>query len=181
MRKSLYWWQFAGFIFTALAGTLLHFLFELTGNKMAIGLFSPVNESIWEHLKLLYFPMLLFSVIEYRIVGKKVKGFWDRKFLGTVLGVLLILTFYYTYTGIFGRSLDWLNILIFFVAAAFVYAFETWLFCHGNVLPYCNLAAPVLLVGISVIFFVFTFFPPKIPLFRDPATGLYGISPHFTP
>ena len=53
MKKSVPYWRVGGFIFTAVVGTLLHFLFDWTGGSVAAALFSAVNESIWEHLKLL--------------------------------------------------------------------------------------------------------------------------------
>ena len=60
-----------GIIFTSLLGTLSHFLYEWTGYNTIIGTVTPVNESIWEHLKLLFFPVVLFSVYEYFARGKK--------------------------------------------------------------------------------------------------------------
>lgn len=53
MKKSIPYWQAAGFIFTAILGTLLHFLFDWTNGSVIAALFSAVNESIWEHMKLL--------------------------------------------------------------------------------------------------------------------------------
>ena len=72
-------WQLGGFVFTAILGTLLHFLFDWTGGSALAALFSAVNESIWEHMKLLYYPMLLFTLWEYSVWGKKTPGFWKTK------------------------------------------------------------------------------------------------------
>lgn len=52
-----------GIIFVMLTGTLSHFLYDWSGQNPVVGLFTPVNESIWEHMKLLFFPMLLYSLI----------------------------------------------------------------------------------------------------------------------
>lgn len=46
-------------IFAMLFGTLLHFLFEWSGNNYIIASFSAINESTWEHLKLVFFPMFI--------------------------------------------------------------------------------------------------------------------------
>ena len=46
------------FIFISVLGVLLHFTYEWSGNNPIVGLFSATNESTWEHLKLLFFPML---------------------------------------------------------------------------------------------------------------------------
>ncbi|WP_286082764.1 DUF6512 family protein, partial [Parablautia intestinalis] len=59
--KSLKQYTAIGIIFVLLAGTLAHFVYDWSGNHAVIGLFTPVNESIWEHMKLLFFPMLLYA------------------------------------------------------------------------------------------------------------------------
>lgn len=52
-----------GIIFVSAIGSLSHFLYDWSGQNHLVGLFTPVNESIWEHMKLLFFPMLLYSII----------------------------------------------------------------------------------------------------------------------
>ena len=115
MKRSIPLWQMVGFIFTGVLGTALHFLFDWTGGSWAAALFSAVNESIWEHKKLLFYPLVLFAAIEYEVWGKERSDFWCVKLLGILLGLVLIPMVYYTYTGILGKSFDWLNITIFFL------------------------------------------------------------------
>ena len=174
MSKSIPSWQMSGFIFTSILGTFLHFLFDLSGGSPVAALVSAVNESIWEHMKLLYYPMLIFALIEYRAWGRKIPAFWCIKLTGISLGLLLIPVLYYTYTGILGISADWFNIAIFFLAAALSCVLETRLFrAEGK----CRLpagASLLLLAGIGILFTVLTFLPPRIPFFRDPLTGAYG-------
>lgn len=174
MTKSIPHWQMSGFIFTSLLGTFLHFLFDLTGGSPVAALFSAVNESIWEHMKLLYYPMLIVSLIEYRAWGSQTPGFWCVKLTGTGLGLLLIPVLYYTYTGTLGVSADWFNIAIFFLAAGLSYFLETRRFRQERNCPLPARAALLLLAGIGILFTVLTFLPPHIPFFRDPVTGTYG-------
>jgi len=174
MKRDLPLWQFAGFALTALGGTLLHFLYEWTGGRVLVAPFSGVNESTWEHMKLLYFPLLIFALIQSRFF-REYENFWCVKLAGTITGLALIPTLFYTYNGAFGKSPDWLNIAIFFLAAAVVFLVETWLFKEGNLR--CNHPRLALgfLVFMGVLFVVFTFATPRVPLFRDPLTGTYGI------
>ena len=51
-RKLAFGYELAGIVFTVIIGTMLHFTFELSGNQPVVGVFSAVNESVWEHLKL---------------------------------------------------------------------------------------------------------------------------------
>lgn len=174
MKQSIPYWQTMGFIFTGVIGTLLHFLFDWTGGNAVVALFSAVNESIWEHMKLLYYPMLIFTFVEYSRWGKKMPQFWCVKLTGLLTGLALIPTVYYTYTGTFGVSADWFNIAIFFFAAAAAYYLETKLFIKENTCRISSDKAFVILCLIGVVFTVLTFATPKLPFFRDPLTGAYG-------
>ena len=174
MSSSIPIWQTGGFLFVSLLGTFLHFLFDLFGGNAGAALFSAVNESIWEHMKLIYIPMLIFAWIEYFLWGKAVPSFWCIKLTGLLTALLLIPVVYYTYTGILGTDADWFNIAIFFLAAGVALYLETRLFQTERT---CRLPDRVALGGILLIgllFLIFTFQPPRIPLFRDPITQSYG-------
>lgn len=175
MKKSISCWQFVGFIFTSIAGVLLHFLYDLSNNNFIVGLFSAVNESIWEHMKLLFFPMFLFALVQSHYFDKEYKNFWCVKLLAIPLGVGIIPVIYYTYTGILGVTADWFNITIFFIAAAISYYFETKLLKRENSFCKFPIMALTILCVIGLIFVVLTFIPPQIPLFQDPITKTYGI------
>lgn len=174
MKKSIPYWQVAGFIFTAVVGTFLHFLFDLTGGSVIAALVSAVNESIWEHLKLVFYPMVVFALIEYFFWGKDCKSFWCIKLIGILIGLVLIPVVYYTYTGILGVSADWFNVTIFFLVAGVVFWIETKLFQSEFTCPVGSKLAVVLICLIAVAFTVLTFVPPHIPFFQDPMTGTYG-------
>ena len=175
MKKQISYWQVGGFIFTAVVGTLLHFLFDWTGGSVAIGLFSAVNESIWEHMKLLFYPMVWFALVEYFYWGKNIESFWCIKLTGILLGITVIPVLYYTYTGVLGVSADWFNITIFFLTAGLVYWVETKLFQKDFSCPIGSKISFFIIVLIAALFTVFTFFPPQIPLFADPISGTYGL------
>ena len=174
MNRSIRPWQFLGFAVTALGGTLLHFLYDWLGKAVWIAPFSGVNESTWEHMKLLFWPMLLFAVAQSFFFRDR-KDFWCVKLRGILLGITLIPIIFYTYNGVIGKSPDWLNIAIFFISAAIAYIYETRLFKGARVGRCSSKPAIGVLVGVAVLFAVFTFFTPEIGVFRDPLTGRYGI------
>lgn len=176
MKKSISIWQLAGFVFTAIAGTLLHFVYDWSNQSALVAPFSAVNESIWEHMKLLYFPMFIFALAERQFIGDEYENFWCVKLAGFLLGLTLIPVLYYSYTGIFGVSLDWLNIAIFFVAAAAAYLLETWLLKRGGAYCFSPLLALFVLCMIGFAFVVLTYVQPEIPIFQDPRTGGYGVN-----
>ena len=174
MNRSLRLWQLFGFGVTALGGTLLHFLYDWLGGSLWIAPFSGVNESTWEHMKLLFWPLLLYAVVQSFFFRDR-KDFWCIKLRGILLGLALIPVLFYTYNGVVGPSPDWLNITIFFISAAVVYLYETRLFEKGTVVCKHPKAAVAVLCLIGILFGVFTYVTPEIGIFRDPLTGTYGI------
>ncbi len=167
-------WQWAGFLFTGILGILLHFAFDWSDQSPLVAAFSGVNESTWEHMKLLFFPLFLFAGIEGRALKEDYPEFQCVKLWGTLAGILTIPVVFYTFNGAFGPSPDWFNIAIFYMAAAVTFLLETALFHRG--IPCRNSkAARIALWAIAVAFVLFTWRAPEIPLFRDPLTGAYGI------
>ena len=174
MKRSLAVWQFAGFTFTAVLGTLLHFLYEWT-QIIAFAPFSAVNESTWEHMKILFFPMFIFALIQSKFFSKDYDNFWCVKLIGILTGTALIAVLFYTYNGVFDSSPAWVNIIIFYLAGGIAFWLETKLLKAGNLPCKSKILPIVILSGISLAFMLFTFIPPKIPLFQDPVSRLYGI------
>ncbi len=173
MKRSINLWQLSGFAVTSLGGTLLHFLYEWTGEAVWAALFSGVNESTWEHMKLLFFPMLSYAVVQSFFFRERA-DFRCIKCKGILLGQVLIPILFYTYNGVIGRSPDWINIAIFFISAAVAYLYETRLFHQENTPCKFPWLASLVLGLLAVLFFVFTFTTPKLGIFKDPLTGTYG-------
>ena len=174
MKRSMGLWQLMGFAVTALGGTLLHFLYDWT-DSVLVAPFSGVNESTWEHMKLLFWPMFLYAVVQ-RFFFRDREGFWYIKLKGTLIGLVLIPILFYTYNGVIGPSPDWINIAIFFISAAVAYIYETQLFkkeitsCKASRLAFATLCI------IASLFVLFTFATPTIGIFKDPLTGSFGIA-----
>ncbi len=175
MKRSIGLWQLMGFAVTALGGTLLHFLYDWTGKAVWIAPFSGVNESTWEHMKLLFWPMFFYA-IEQSFFFKDQEAFWCVKLKGILVGLVMIPILFYTYNGVIGQSPDWINIVIFFVSAAIAYIFETKQFSDEAIACKSPKLAFALLSLIAVLFILFTFKTPEIGIFKDPLTGTYGIT-----
>ena len=174
MKSFIKKWQIAGFITTSLLGTLLHFLYDWLSESVLVAPFSGVNESTWEHMKLLFWPMFIFAIVQ-SLFFKDYKDFWCIKLRGILLGIALIPIIFYTLNGIIGKTPDWFNISIFFISAAVVYIYEARQFILEK--SYCKSQtwALIALCVLALLFILFTFRTPTINLFRDPLTGSYGI------
>ncbi len=175
MKRKIGLWQLMGFAVTSLGGTLLHFLYDWLGKAAWIAPFSGVNESTWEHMKLLFWPMFLYAIAQ-SFFFKDRKDFWCVKLKGIFLGLIMIPVIFYTYNGVIGRSPDWINIAIFFISAAIAYIYETRQFNNGTTVCKNPKVAITILCVIAVLFAVFTFATPEIEIFRDPLTDTYGVT-----
>lgn len=166
-------WCFGGFVFVSLIGSVLHFVYDWTAQNILAAPFSAVNESTWEHMKLLFFPMFIFALIQSYFF-KEFSNFWCIKLIGILAGLILIPVLFYTINGVFGKTPDFINIAIFFISAAIAFIIEAYLFkaYHSCKSPFC---AFVSICFIGLLFIVFTFLTPHIPLFLDPITNTYGI------
>jgi len=174
IKKDVPLWQFGGFVFTSLAGTLLHFVYDWSGQSVFAALFSAVNESIWEHMKLLFWPMAIYALIQ-SFYFKDRKDFWQIKLKGVLLGLTLIPVIFYTYNGAVGKSPDIFNVAIFYIAALIACLFE-WRLLKKEPSPR-NFKIPSIIAFavLAILFWVFTFYPPPINLFLDPTTRTFCI------
>ena len=171
--KKIVRFQIISFIVVCIVGTLLHFTFEWSGNNRIVAAFSSTNESTWEHLKLVFYPMLIMTVIGYFYLGKDVKNYLCAKTLGIIYAISFIVIFFYTYTGIIGKNFAFLDIGSFFVAVI-LGEFITYRLLLTNFV--CNKRfAFIVLVVLLLCFVLFTYAPPEIGLFRDPISNGFGI------
>ncbi len=166
MRRGIF---ILGFLFTAALGTLLHFAYEWTGENPIVGLFSTVNESTWEHLKLLFVPMVLFGVFEFFRYGIYNTCFFSAKLMAILTGMLVITAFFYTYRGILGYNVDFLNILDFYIGAAVAWIVQYRLLHRRRHCSPIRYGIGIFgLVILGVLFAVFTFYQPDLGIFIDP-------------
>lgn len=156
-----------GAIFVTILGTLSHFFYDLSNQNFIVGFFSPINESTWEHMKLVFFPMLLFSLFVISKLKESNPCITSAFLSGILIGTLLIPLIFYTYTGILGYNVFVLDLLTFLlsVIGAFFVAYRLTLSCRMQ--EYTML----LWIAVGVVFLCFLLFTiaqPDIALFADP-------------
>ena len=175
-KKKIIRFQIFSVIFTWILGTILHFLYEWSGDNKIIASFSAVNESTWEHLKLVFFPMLITTIVGFLVIGKDNKKFWCAKTIGIILAMSFIIVFFYTYTGIIGTNFAILDIGSCFVAVILGEYVAYKIMTNDEYKLKCNKRIAVIgLICILLCFIIFTYLPPHIGLFKDPISNGYGI------
>ena len=178
VKKKILGWEIGGFIFILIIGSILHFAFELAGFWTPIAFVAPVNESTWEHLKMVFWPGLFFFLLEYHYIRNQAANFWTAKALSLVIMLLVITIGWYAMVAITGQNIFAVNIALFISAILL-----------GQIVSYRVLTAqkPVkvklhyailVIVFLGLAFITFTYYPPKIFLFEHMDlmdTGQYGI------
>jgi len=158
----------AGAIFVMIIGTLAHFVYGWTGENYLVGLLFPVNESTWEHMKLLFFPMLAASLFLSRNLKSSYPCITGALLWGNLAGTALIPVLFYTYSGVLGRNYTALDIATFYISviAAFYLVHRLTVSC-GKLNRYPIL--PIILTTIVLLcFLAFTYNPPEIGIFEEP-------------
>lgn len=170
-------WHIIGFVMIVIFGSLFHFVYQWSGKNPVVGIFGAINESTWEHLKLLFWPALFYSIIEYIYIGKTFNNFFVAKAVSFIVGISLIIIIFYTYTGIFGKHNFFADIGLF-ILSVFVTQYLSYkiIFKEDQYTYNQNVIAIFSIILLTLFFIVFTFNPPHIPLFEDPLTNTYGIS-----
>jgi len=162
-----------GYIAVTVLGTLLHFVYGWSSSNMLVGLFAAVNESTWEHMKLAFYPMLIFSVI-FMVIYYKQPSRRGTLPVGctaanlaesTLLATWLIPVMFYTYSGILGFNVAFIDIAIFFISVLFAFI-HLWKLQNNDD---CGCYGFLIIVVVQlIIFFVFTSKPPALGLFIPP-------------
>jgi hypothetical protein len=151
----------AAFLLATLFGAVLHFLFSMLPNS-ATALFSPVAESLWEHLKLVYWPFLLASLF----LARRYRNAWGAHLFALLVSCGLMLLLSWAYHVLLGRESLRFDVALYVVAMALA-------FLLAGKLPEKGWAGRraglwfflVLALGTALI--LFTFLPPEGALFAD--------------
>lgn len=160
-------WQIIGAVFTLITGTLLHFVYEWFGGSLW-AVIGSANESVWEHQKLIFWPMTIFMAVEFFFYGRKTPGFIPIKVNSILLAMLINIGVFYFYSGIVGTHILVIDIFIFIVSvtAAYYFAYKN-LRWTGELymLTFMSSCELAVLVCIAVMMVVFTFDPPDTGIF----------------
>lgn len=166
--KKLKHYTIAGAIFVFITGTISHFIYDLSGKQFLLGFFFPVSESTWEHMKLCFFPMLIYSYFMNKRCKDEYPCVTSALLCGTLLGTFLIPVIFYTYSGIIGRNYLFLDIATFLISVllAFLFVYRRTVYCNS----FSQACLPGLLVfAMTICFLLFTYLPPDLGIFIDPA------------
>ena len=110
------------------------------------------------------------------MIGKKLCNYWFAQATGILVSLTFVVVFFYTYTGIIGDNFAILDISSFIIGIL-LGEYTIYKILKNNFL--CSMEVPAIMVLIIILlcFFIFTIYPPIIPLFEDPIYGTFGTEP----
>jgi len=169
-------WVLVGTIVLIVLGSILHFLYPWSGELKIIGLIAPVNESVWEHLKMGYWSLVFFSVFEYRKIRDQVSNYFLSKLIGILALELTIIVIYYSFTPITLHSILWIDISSY-VAGAILCQFLSYQVQQLKPFSvFINRVSLAVFICIGIWLGVTTYYPPHNDLFKDSRNNTYGIN-----
>lgn len=164
-------------ILISLIGTLSHFLYDISNHNKIVGLFSAVNESTWEHIKIALTPTLLWSLIDGFIYGAN-HNYFFAKFISLFIIIILMPTLFYGHKALIKKDLFILDIISFYIVIiSSQYLF--YMIIRLNELPY--IIQYLGCVGTFILFggyMIHTLMPAKSFIFEDPINHKYGYKGH---
>lgn len=152
-----------------------HYIYDKFPNFIT-SIFFPVNESIWEHMKILFTSIMVSSVIQKTIMYLKKEDMTNicfSNFISAILSIPIFLVMYLPITYIFGENFI-MTILIMLLTIIIV---EILAYKIMNMKDFKMENVTILLVIlIYVVFTILTYYPLKNDLFIDVEKLIYGIN-----
>ena len=169
-------WEIIGLLVVLAAGNLLHFVYKWSGSRPWVAVFAAVNESTWEHIKLLVVPWVIWSIVEWLALRGNPSPVLAARAVGLLAGILTIPLLFYAYQGITGQNVDLVNIIIFQVAVLIAF-WVSWAVQNRRKLTgvFWQIIGGVVLLGAWAAMVWWTYFPSDLPVFMDPQTKLRGL------
>lgn len=161
-------------VFLFLLSFLWHFMYDWFPNNI-FALVFPVNESIWEHMKIIYYCLLLGSVLEFYLCKKnniKINNFYIEAMVKSLLGVIFYLIIFIPLYLWLGESMI-ISIGLMLVTYVFM-EYIGYKILVGEELNINILPVIIIVLG-CIMFVILTFYPLHNFLFFDEVKFGYGI------
>ena len=156
---------------------IYHFLYECFPNPIFSILF-PVNESIWEHMKLLYTGILSWGLIEIILLKKnkiKYNNYPYQLFLTAFTSIIIYLILYLPIHNLIGEKLI-ISILLLFIVILLEQILSYYLLKQKKETDILDKISIILIILFYMILLNLTYDPPRNYIFYDTIENKYGIN-----
>lgn len=152
-----------------------HFIYDIYSNTL-FSIFFPVNESIFEHMKIIFTSILIYSIIELYLLRKqniKFNNFLFNIFATGFLGIIVYLLIYIPLFLYFDTNL-FVDITLLFIVYIITQIISYYILSSKNY-KFLNMFSLFFIIVVYIIFGYLTYKPPHNFLFFDNANKIYGI------
>jgi hypothetical protein len=174
-QRSLLKWELTGIAVIFLLGSLFHFMFELTGSHAAAGAFFPVNESVFEHLKMTFWPAIIWWAFTCCSYKANPRNFFVSRAAALFVMPAVTLILFYGYTSLSGWENVFVDIFIFLLSVAAGQMAGYWITKSKPLPSWLAGISIFLIIALGFIYIYFTYYPPHLPIFMDSNTHAYGL------
>lgn len=172
-KYNFFIWSIFSSICIVILGSGWHFLYDILGKSDLVAWCAPINESIWEHLKLTLYPVLIVMLILYGLhfipCGPSIHKVILMISASVCISDLIIVSIYYVFSGGFGltgMAIDLtaygIGILVGQLLSAIhllpLRQIPKWVYSIGY----------IFLIGLIMITAVFSYNAPDLPIFIPP-------------
>lgn len=164
-------------IFISILGTISHFIYEWSNHNKIIGIFFAVNESTWEHIKILLTPTFIWNIIEIPFLYTY-SNFIFASFIRLLVVIILMPLLFYGYKIITKKSYLFIDILIFYIDVIVSNIIFNKLLYINPVPGIINYISFIIIILIFISYLLLTLIPIKNFIFRDPINKKYGFIAH---
>lgn len=153
-----------------IAASFAHFAYNLSGENLIVGFFTPVNESVWEHLKLMFFPLLLWWIAIYRLKSKKSATPTNTWIVSAAISLIVapisVVFLFYSYTGALGIESVLIDILLTYICCFIALWISNHFLNHSTPNKFAAIISCIVVAIIMMSFILFTLNPPELPIFQ---------------
>ena len=155
---------------------LFHFIYDWIPSYIT-AIFFPVNESIWEHMKLLFSAVVMYGIIDYIILQKfkiKYNNFFTNLFVtGISIIPIYLLMFLPVYYKIGENMVITIGIMLISIIISQVISYYI---LKASDLDKLNIISLILIIMTYIVFAYLTYYPIKTELFFDTQEEKYGLN-----
>lgn len=179
VEDGLIWLNLIAILPLSIVGSLLHFAYDWSRHNRVVAVFAAVNESYWEHIKIAFWPVLLWFAGLFALGGWGIPGFVPAATIALYAVPVTMVAIVFGYKSLTHKNVLWIDILSFFVTVAVALMVFALLATELAASGWTIALSILFLAVLGIAFTRYTLAPPAEPdLFTDPLNSRYGLDAH---
>lgn len=156
-----------------------HYGYDIFPNLITSFLF-PVNESIFEHMKMIFTSYIIYSFFEYILIKKysKTNNFSSSILFNILFNIIFFLIIYIPIYNITGYN-HFITLFTYFISIVITQIFSYIILNSSKNFNVLNKYSYLFIFIIFLILIYLTYYPPKISLFIDKSNNKIGINSYY--